>query len=102
MASFEFSRCDFFIWVLIFDHLLDHKQILYLSGEPLWVRFSADESLGRGGNIFMWEKIKIGNAYILKEVSLLFNPKRTALIVEFKLVVVPVVKSHLPMQGTWV
>ena len=43
-----------------------------------------------------------GNAYTLKDVSLLFYPKRTALIVEFKLVVVPGVKNCLPVQGTWV
>ena len=46
--------CDFFIWLLIFDHLLDCKQILYLS------RVFTGQILSRwkfgGKNIFMWEK----------------------------------------------
>ena len=71
----------------------------YTYRESLWVRFSAGESLE--GKTFLCEKKnKIGkiqnppgNAYTLKDVSLLFYPKRTALCVEFNLVVFPGVKN---------
>lgn len=83
------------ICLVIFEHSSDSKQILYLLGT-----FYGSDSQQTDGSRFQksgkrniyvrknkdWQKFRrlSGNVYILKEVSLFFQQKRTTLMVEFQ------------------